>query len=351
MNASDIAFASSLDGPSGHADAVEAESTHPDSWWAQAAANGSHASKGFPVDVFGHPVQNRFMWDPFMMKFGTASVDVNSQSVRKHVQHSQVFISLADISALDLSVVNRTSMDNVDPSSMIPVDAVRHVAAVLDRVGQVSPPQIFTLQGHVLKISSVALALRLHEVSPTNNLWFEVPASVVEGGGSAVEGDSFATFPFNLKSGENVLVLDISELSIKNADSDVRYVMPLSSIEEIDHRKATFFHENVAVSLRGLRLQGEASLGAATLALQESYDSAVWVSEQAIHAFGLVAKGQELLGISSSSKEGSTTFVNIDVLEPLSDGQWLETRRQFQRAFGYRTTLVKTAISAAGEPS
>jgi hypothetical protein len=304
-----------------------------DNWWVRAGSASSHAyfdggiqgawsRRGAPaVDLFGHPLALSQVWDPFCRE-------------RLHQPITSPCVSLADVSSFQLTLAGSCAMKRAPPSdaphsTFVPLDCVKNGAALLDLAHITPPPQILTIGGGVTRIKcSLPLAVHLHQESPHTNLWFEIPASVVQGGSPE---EFLATFPFSLKL-DNVQALDISEFKIpRSVTETVEYVIPLSSIEEEDHDKAVFIHEYVGVSITGKHLTRDSLLGAATLAQQEKYDSAMWVSTTIMDRHQLAATSEEPLGfLSPLGTSDGIAMVNLDVVQPVSHRQWVQIYRQVE---------------------
>lgn len=330
VNAVDVVFEESLEN-----EAHKNVGRTCGAWWKRAGAASCHAHKDggalgtfgrghLPLNLFGQPIPMSQCWDPHCKSMiGTQTLD------RRAIRSP--WISLDDAAALRCSfTVDADALPQAPPGAMVylPLDCVQHSTALVDSIDEVSPPQIWALDKGIVRKTPIALAMRLHETSPDNNCWFEIPARVVEGGSTE---DFFTSFPFSLKS-DGAEVLDVTQFYEGAAGAEhttVKYVVPLSSIEECDQAKATFFHEYFGMSLMGQPLAGEAMTSAATLSYQEKYDSAMWVSSAMMERHGLIPKCEEVLGFSTCFKDGfNATMVNADLLEAVPNAQWERIARE-----------------------
>lgn len=280
--------------------------------------NGERGQRASPLDLFGHPIPFSALWDPFSHR-------------RPHQSMLPPCVALGDAETLQLTLGGQlgTKSSDIPPTAFVPLDCFKNGAALQDTAHVTPPPQILRVGGGIVRRVSLPLAIHLHQESPSCNLWFEIPASVVEGGPSAEE--FLSAFPLSLNF-ENIRTLNISEFNVGLPPTDIiSYVIPLSSIAEEDQAKASFFHEYMGVSITGKQLSRDSILSAATLAYQETYDSAMWVSTTVLERHKLSATSEEPLGFLSSIGPGEgVAMLNQDLVQAVSHTQWETIRHTIE---------------------
>lgn len=316
--------------------------------WDPIFALSSHAGMdvGGPLSVFGSAVPRSRIASGFETAPG---------------HQRTMWATLRDIRAEGLSLPHGDSCANASDSHYVPLDCVRYGHRLSESARVIHPPQILSHDGSLVPVEHVPLKLAkaLHDTitatTPStssgavshDHMWFEVPAAFLEGDVDA--------FPFGIES-DNVTTLDVSEFQVPScvaitASHTLGYVIPLSSIVKEDRERAIWQHEYAGCHFMGGWLTGDVRRNAASLAAQEKYDSALWVSVKFVESNGMTPKCEELLGVPDERRNG-TVMVNVDALEAHSPEKWtsmlkiateMMMRRNVQReAMGHQTRDAST---------